>query len=117
MKKITILSGLLLLIGLAAHAQEKVTEYYVRPAVVVRTPIQGDSINFIGKKFVSDDLLKTKISLDFDRHSYETMSADTTGYVAVEKADKDNHLLSVFYQSACRTVYERYAESILSGTI
>lgn len=66
MKKITILSGLLLLIGLAAHAQEKVTEYYVRPAVVVRTPIQGDSINFIGKKFVSDDLLKTKISLDFD---------------------------------------------------
>lgn len=109
MKKITILSGLLLLIGLAAHAQEKVTEYYVRPAVVVRTPIQGDSINFIGKKFVSDDLLKTKISLDFDRHSYETMSADTTGYVAVEKADKDN----LFYLFSTNLRAERFMKGTL----
>lgn len=38
MKKITVLSGLLLLAGLAAQAQERVAEYNVRPAVTVRTP-------------------------------------------------------------------------------
>lgn len=46
MKKITVLSGLLLLAGLAAQAQERVAEYNVRPAVTVRTPLQGDSINW-----------------------------------------------------------------------
>ncbi len=51
MKKITVLSGLLLLAGLAAQAQERVAEYNVRPAVTVRTPCQGDSINFKGDKF------------------------------------------------------------------
>ena len=45
MKKITVLSGLLLLAGLAAQAQERVAEYNVRPAVTVRTPLQGDSIH------------------------------------------------------------------------
>ena len=43
MKKITVLSGLLLLAGLAAQAQERVAEYNVRPAVTVRTPLQGDT--------------------------------------------------------------------------
>ena len=66
MKKILILSGLSLLAALAVRAQDKVTEYNVRPAVAVRTPIQGDSINFTGEKFTVDDLLKTDISLDFD---------------------------------------------------
>ena len=46
MKKILILSGLSLLVALAVRAQDKVTEYNVRPAVAVRTPLQGDSINF-----------------------------------------------------------------------
>lgn len=90
MKKITILSGMLLLVGLATQAQEKLTEYNVRPAVVVRTPIQGDSINLKGEKFAASNLLKTKIDLDFDGRPYERMAADTAGYVAVKKADKDN---------------------------
>ena len=60
MKKITVLSGLLLLAGLAAQAQERVAEYNVRPAVTVRTPLQGDSINFKGDKFTTGNLLKTK---------------------------------------------------------
>ena len=38
MKKILILSGLSLLVALAVRAQDKVTEYNVRPAVAVRTP-------------------------------------------------------------------------------
>ena len=90
MKKITVLSGLLLLAGLAAQAQERVTEYNVRPAVTVRTPLQVDSINFKGDKFTVSNLLKTKVSLDFDGCQYERMVADTAGYVTVAKADKDN---------------------------
>ena len=48
MKKILILSGLSLLVALTVRAQDKVTEYNVRPAVAVRTPLQGDSIFFSG---------------------------------------------------------------------
>ena len=65
---------------------DKVTEYNVRPAVAVRTPLQGDSINFTGEKFTADALLKTDISLDFDGRPYERITADTAGYVRVEKA-------------------------------
>lgn len=85
MKKITVLSGLLLLAGLAAQAQERVAEYNVRPAVTVRTPLQGDSINFKGDKFTTGNLLKTKVSLDFDGGRYERMVADTAGYVTVAR--------------------------------
>lgn len=90
-----ILSGLLLMAGLAVRAQERVAEYKVRPAVAVRTPLQGDSINFKGERFTPADLLKTKISLDFDAHPSERVSADTAGYVTVAKADKD-HLVYLF---------------------
>ena len=95
MKKITVLSGLLLLAGLAAQAQERVAEYNVRPAVTVRTPLQGDSINFKGDKFTTGNLLKTKVSLDFDGGRYERMVADTAGYVTVAKADKDLSLIHI----------------------
>ena len=113
MKKITVLSGLLLLAGLAAQAQERVAEYNVRPAVTVRTPLQGDSINFKGDKFTTGNLLKTKVSLDFDGGRYERMVADTAGYVTVAKADKDN-LFYVCYQSACGAFHEGQAECIFS---
>ena len=104
MKKITVLSGLLLLAGLAAQAQERVAEYNVRPAVTVRTPLQGDSINFKGDKFTTGNLLKTKVSLDFDGGRYERMVADTAGYVTVAKADKDNTVLSVCLPICVRSV-------------
>lgn len=110
MKKILILSGLSLLAALAVRAQDKVTEYNVRPAVAVRTPIQGDSINFTGEKFTVDDLLKTDISLDFDGRSYERMAADTAGYVRVEKADKDN----LFYLFATNLRAERFMKGKLN---
>lgn len=92
MKKNLILLGLSLLAALAVRAQDRVSEYKVRPAVVVRTPIQRDSINFTGEKFTTDKLLKTDISLDFDGRPCERLSADTAGYVRVAKADKDNLL-------------------------
>lgn len=87
-----ILSSLLLLAGLTAQAQEKVTEYNVRPAVVLRTPLQGDSVNFKGDKFTLGNLLKTDVSLDFCEGRHERLTADTAGYVTVKKAEKDNLL-------------------------
>ena len=39
-------------------------------------------------KFTTGNLLKTKVSLDFDGGRYERMVADTAGYVTVAKADK-----------------------------
>lgn len=110
MKKITVLSGLLLLAGLAAQAQERVAEYNVRPAVTVRTPLQGDSVNFKGDKFTIGNLLKTKVSLNFDEGSYERMAADTAGYVAVAKADKDN----LFYLFATNLRAERFMKGKLN---
>lgn len=110
MKKITVLSGLLLLAGLAAQAQERVAEYNVRPAVTVRTPLQGDSINFKGDKFTTGNLLKTKVSLDFDGGRYERMIADTAGYVTVAKADKDN----LFYLFAANLRAERFMKGKLN---
>ncbi|WP_418698084.1 prolyl oligopeptidase family serine peptidase [Bacteroides sp.] len=110
MKRITILSGLLLLTGLAVQAQEKLAEYNVRPAVAVRTPIQGDSINFKGDKFAVANLLKTNIDLRFDGRSYERMAADTAGYVTVKKADKDN----LFYLFATNLRAERFMKAKLS---
>lgn len=110
MKKITVLSGLLLLAGLAAQAQERVAEYNVRPAVTVRTPLQGDSINFKGDKFTTGNLLKTKVSLDFDGGRYGRMVADTAGYVTVAKADKDN----LFYLFATNLRAERFMKGKLN---
>ncbi|MCD8183335.1 MAG: prolyl oligopeptidase family serine peptidase [Bacteroides sp.] len=110
MKGITILSGLLLFAGLTARAQERVTEYNVCPAVTVRTPIQGDSINFVGDKFAAKELLKTSINLDFDGCSYERMTADTAGYVSVAKADKDN----LFYLFATNLRAERFMKGTLN---
>lgn len=110
MKKIIVLSGLLLLAGLAAQAQERIAEYNVRPAVTVRTPLQGDSINFKGDKFTVGNLLKTKVNLGFDGCQYERMAADTAGYVAVAKADKDN----LFYLFATNLRAERFMKGKLN---
>ena len=109
MKKVTILSGLLLLTGLAVQAQDRVAKYNVRPAITVRTPLQGDSINFKGDKFTLANLLKTDINLDFEGRPYESMAADTAGYVSVGKADKDN----LFYLFSTHLRAERFMKGKL----
>lgn len=110
MKKIMILSGLLLCAGLSVRAQEKVTEYNVRPAVAVRMPIQGDSINLVGEKFTVDKLLKTNISLDLEGKPYERMTADTAGYVRVSKPERDN----LFYLFATNLRAEQFMKGKLN---
>lgn len=72
--------------------------------------LQGDSINFKGDKFTTGNLLKTKVSLDFDGGRYERMVADTAGYVTVAKADKDN----LFYLFATNLRAERFMKGKLN---
>ena len=106
-KKMIFLSGLLLVTGLTARSQEKVTEYEMRPAVVVRTPLQGDSINQKGEKFGAAQLLQTGIPLDFDQATRVT--ADTAGYVTVDKPAADNLL----YLFSTRLRAERFMKGRL----
>ena len=106
MKKIFILLALSF-IGLATRSQEKVTEYAVRPAVVVRMPLQGDSINQKGEKFGAAELLKTDVPFEFSQAG--RMSADTAGYVAVEKPEADNLL----YLFSTRIRAERFMKGKL----
>ena len=110
MKKILILSGLSLLVALAVRAQDKVTEYNVRPAVAVRTPLQGDSINFHWEKFTADALLKTDISLDFDGVLTNVSRRIPQDMQRVEKADKDN----LFYLFATHLRAERFMKGKLN---
>ena len=63
--------------------------YKVRPAVVLRAPLQGDSINMSGQKFEVSHLLRTSVSLDFDKADVSSVQADTAGYVSLPQAQKD----------------------------
>ena len=53
MKKKEVALAIFLLTGLTLQAQERVTQYKVRDAIEVRTPIMNDSINPKGEKPVS----------------------------------------------------------------
>ena len=77
-------------VALMVCSQEKVTEYAMRPAVVVRMPLQGDSINQKGEKFGAVELLETHVPFDFSQAG--RVSADTGGSVTVEKPQADNLL-------------------------
>lgn len=93
MKKRLILPALLLCAGMSLQAQQQqASAFYLRPAVSLRAPLQGDSINFTGDKFAMKELLKTKVNLDFDSYTYDRVEADTAGYVRVARADRDNLL-------------------------
>ena len=109
MKKIIFASALLLL-GLSARSQEKVTEFEVAPAFTVRMPLQGDSINQKGEKFGVAELLKTNIPLDLE--GAVRISADTAGYVTVDKPETDNRL----YVFSTRMRAERFMKGKLKVT-
>ena len=76
--------------ALALNAQQTAKDFYVTAPVSVRMPVQGDSINFKWGKFGVQELLKTPVSLDLDEWEYSKVAADTSGYVTVAKAEKDN---------------------------
>ena len=94
---------------IGVHAQQTATEFFVTSPVSVRMPVQGDSINFNGGKFGIAELLKTPVSLDFNQWQYTRMAADTSGYVTVAKAQRDN----LFYLFSTNVRAERF----MNGTL
>lgn len=74
------------------QAQEKLTEYKVRNAIEIRTPIMNDSINPKGEKHSVKMLLKTPVVLDLPDAQMQTLTVDTAGYLSLEKAGQNNKL-------------------------
>lgn len=111
--------------SLWAQAQVTFTEYNLRPAVPLRQPIQADSIDQTGTKFTPDRLLKTHIDLGFSHRPYTRVSADTCGYVTLDKVQAHHslHLLATRLRAErfmkgklniyCPTRFELYADGKL----
>lgn len=110
-KKNLFLSALLLSAALTTVAQERITEYAVRPAVRVHMPLQGDSVNFKGDGFSLPDLLTaTQIPLKTDDvRNLQRLQADTAGYVSVERPQEDN----LVYLFSTRLRAERFMKATL----
>ena len=92
MDKKLLMMALLMTTGLATQAQERLTQYQVRNAITVRTPIMNDSINPKGEKHTAKALLQTPVMLDLANAPTQMLSADTAGLVTFAKTDKDNLL-------------------------
>ena len=97
--------------ALSVHAGEQATMFRVRPAIALQSPLQGDSVNFNGDKFTLKQVLQTKVDLDFNSYATTCLGTDTTGYVTVDKAEKD-HLM---YLLATRMRAERFTMPASTG--
>ena len=92
MKKKEVALAIFLLTGLTLQAQERVTQYKVRDAIEVRTPIMNDSINPKGEKYSTKMLLKTPVVLDLPDAPLQSLTVDTAGYLTLDKADKNSKI-------------------------
>lgn len=81
--------------GVTIQAQDRLTQYKVRNAISVRTPIMNDSINPKGEKHTKKMLLQTPVVLHLPDTPMQSLTTDTAGYLSFEKADKDNKLYLV----------------------
>jgi len=95
MKKRTMALAIFLATGVTMQAQDRLTQYKVRNAISVRTPIMNDSINPKGEKHTKKMLLQTPVVLHLPDAPMQSLTADTAGYLSFEKADKDNKLYLV----------------------
>ena len=114
MKKRTTMLALLLATGAGTclQAQEKLTQFKVRDAITVRTPIMNDSINPKGEKYADKDLLKTPVVLDLADAPFQVLSTDTAGVLSFPKAEKDHSIYVLIGDLlACRTLHDREIES------
>lgn len=91
MNKKTITLALLLIAATATQAQEKLTQFNVRNAITVRTPIMNDSINPKGEKHTVKALLQTPVALRATAPGI-VQKTDTAGYLSLAQAGKDNLL-------------------------
>jgi len=108
MKKNLFITLALLFSGLMTQAQQiRLTEFNVAPSVSVRMPLQGDSINHKGGKFTIKELLKTPLSLDLEGQALQRLSADSTGYISLPKAEDTN----LFYLLETNVRAERFTHA------
>ena len=112
MKKKEVALAIFLLTGLTLQAQERVTQYKVRDAIEVRTPIMNDSINPKGEKHSTKMLLKTPVVLDLPDAPLQSLTVDTAGYLTLDKADKNSKIYLLTDQGG--TFPERKIESYFS---
>lgn len=92
MKKERMILAIFLAIGVTLQAQERLTQYQVRNAIDVRTPIMNDSINPKGEKYATKMLLQTPVVLDLPDAPMQTLTVDTTGFLKLTKAEKDSKI-------------------------
>lgn len=92
MNKKAMTLALLLTAGLATQAQEKLTQFNVRDAIVLRTPIMNDSINPKGEKHNAKMLLQTPVQLNLPETATQTIATDTAGFIIFDKATANNLL-------------------------
>ena len=99
MKKKEVALAIFLLTGLTLQAQERVTQYKVRDAIEVRTPIMNDSINPKGEKHSTKMLLKTPVVLDLPDAPLQSLTVDTAGDLTLDKADKNSKIMYLKHRS------------------
>lgn len=98
MSKRNMMIALILTAGLTTQAQERLTQFQVRDAITVRTPIMNDSINPKGEKHNIKALLQTPVVLQMENVQTQPLTADTAGLMTLTKAQKDNLLYLVSTQ-------------------
>lgn len=92
MKKKKMILAIFLATGVILQAQDRLTQYQVRNAIDVRTPIMNDSINPKGEKYATKMLLQTPVVLDLPDAPTQTLTVDTTGFLKLTKAEKDSKI-------------------------
>ena len=109
MKNIFTLVVAFWILGINSQAQVLLSEYRVSQPVAVSMPVQGDSVNLKGARFVINELLKTPISLDLKEQETQILLVDSTGYVYLPKADEGN----LFYLLETNLQAERFTHAAL----
>lgn len=109
MKKIIALCSLMLLAGQVVHSQDMISTFDVAPAVTLRLPLQGDSLNLSGQRFAVKELFNSVEDWSRKPSSLQRVSVDTAGYLSLAKAEKD----FLLYQFSTRLRAERFLKGHL----
>ena len=109
MKNKFLLTLALLLAGISLQAQTSLSKFKTVPHVAVNMPLLGDNSSMTGAKFTVNNLLKTPLSLSLEDKDIQYLSADSTGYVSLPKANEGN----LFYLLETTLRADRFTHSAL----